>query len=232
MSRWLFSVRSHMVLSVDTLGWSIWLTLASDQLRAVVVSANRQNCGWGVASCLCGAGLRLDHLQAVCMLYCCLHLQHYTKHEAGVAADTLSHTPEAAVSAVGTAAEVVSGVAGHMLDKVGWAVQQMPDIAFKQGPLYATCFVLQPGPAVAGHLVDKVAWGRMPEQPADIRLVRMIRTSVGILYFASVASAAAGQNCAAHSQAALVGADAALGPAVVSPPALGQGVRSQHHAAW
>lgn len=48
-----------------------------------------------------------------------LCLQHYTKHEAGVAAEKLSHTPEAAASAVGTAGEIVSGMAGHVVDKVG-----------------------------------------------------------------------------------------------------------------
>jgi hypothetical protein len=64
-------------------------------------------------------GVCLDQLHAVCMLCCFVHLQHYTKHEAGVAAETLRRTPEAAVSAVGTAGEVVSGVAGHIIDKVG-----------------------------------------------------------------------------------------------------------------
>lgn len=54
---------------------------------------------------------------------CCVHvflcLQHYTKHEIGAAGDAISRAPEAAVSAVGTAGEIISGVAGHMVDKVG-----------------------------------------------------------------------------------------------------------------
>lgn len=46
-------------------------------------------------------------------------LQYYTKLEAESAADALSHTPEAATSALGTAVEMVSGAAGHIVDKVG-----------------------------------------------------------------------------------------------------------------
>lgn len=52
------------------------------------------------------------------MLLLLLCLQHYTKHELGVAGDAISRAPEAAVSAVGTAGEIISGVAGHMVDKV------------------------------------------------------------------------------------------------------------------
>jgi hypothetical protein len=45
-------------------------------------------------------------------------MQEFTKHEAEVAANKLGHAPQAAVSALGTAGEVISGVAGHVVDKV------------------------------------------------------------------------------------------------------------------
>lgn len=54
-------------------------------------------------------------------------VQYYTKLEAQNAADAVSRTPEAAASALGTAGEIVAGVAGHIVDKVGGtaaAVQQ------------------------------------------------------------------------------------------------------------
>lgn len=54
-------------------------------------------------------------------------MQYYTKLEAQNAADAVSRTPEAAASALGTAGEIVAGVAGHIVDKVGGtaaAVQQ------------------------------------------------------------------------------------------------------------
>lgn len=44
--------------------------------------------------------------------------QHFLKHEAGTAADAASRAPEATASALGTAGEIVAGVAGHVVDKV------------------------------------------------------------------------------------------------------------------
>jgi hypothetical protein len=53
------------------------------------------------------------------MLLLLLLLKAWTQHEVEVAGDKLSHTPQAAVSALGTAGEVISGVTGHAVDKVG-----------------------------------------------------------------------------------------------------------------
>ncbi len=50
---------------------------------------------------------------------CGCALQYYTQEEAKRAGDALKHTPEAATSAVGTAGEIVGGVTGHIVDKVG-----------------------------------------------------------------------------------------------------------------
>lgn len=51
-----------------------------------------------------------------------LHLQHFTKHEAQEAAAAVGRAPGAAASALGTAGAIVSGVAGHFVDKVGTAL--------------------------------------------------------------------------------------------------------------
>lgn len=44
--------------------------------------------------------------------------QYYAKHEVHEAAQAVGRAPEAAVSALGTAGEIVAGVAGHVVDKV------------------------------------------------------------------------------------------------------------------
>jgi len=59
----------------------------------------------------------LTHPVMLLLLLTCM--QYYTKLEARDAADAVSRAPEAAVSALGTAGEILAGAAGHVVDKVG-----------------------------------------------------------------------------------------------------------------